>query len=259
MVDDDQILDVARNAARVAGEYLKTAQDSSRTVEFKGEVNLVTEFDRRSQEMICNILKEHFPAHSILAEEDLSIEKDRDLLWVIDPIDGTTNFAHSLPMYCVSIAFMMKGKYSVGVVYLPVLDEMFYAVRGSGAFLNGTKIKVSAQKDLGNSLLATGFPYDRREHIDDYIKPFKRFVASSRGVRRMGSAAIDLAYTAAGRFDGFWEYKLQPWDTAAGFLLVEEAGGKVTDFSGNPYDPFMKEILASNGQIHGEMIEAVNQ
>ncbi len=255
--DKEKILAVAREAAMEAGKYLVTSYNSSfrPEVEFKGVVDLVTEFDRRSQAIICDIIKRNFPGHSILAEEDLEVVKDRDLLWLIDPIDGTTNFAHSLPLFSVSIAFMKGGESIMGVVFVPLLGEMFYAVRGGGAYLNDKKIAVSGEKELDKSLLATGFPYDRMESIESYIQPFRRFVINSRGVRRMGSAAIDLAYTAAGRIDGFWEAKLQPWDMAAGFLLVQEAGGQVTDFSGNPFQPFMKECLASNGRIHSRMLD----
>jgi myo-inositol-1(or 4)-monophosphatase len=257
-MDDEKILKTAKEAALEAGKLLETA-DRQRTVEFKGEVDLVTEYDRRSQEIIQKLLESRFPDHSILAEEDLNIAKDKELLWVIDPIDGTTNFAHSLPLFCVSIAFMVQGKTRAGVIYVPPLKEMFSVIRGKGAFLNDNPLRVSTEKKPGNSLLTTGFPYDRKQKIDIYIKPFKRFVMSSRGVRRMGSAAIDLAYTAAGRYEGFWEYNLHPWDTAAGFLMVQEAGGIVTDFSGNDFDPWMREVLASNGHIHPFMLDVLNR
>ncbi|MCP5105711.1 MAG: inositol monophosphatase, partial [bacterium] len=190
-------------------------------------------------------------------EEDLDVRKEKELLWLIDPIDGTTNFARSLPAFCVSIAFLVAGKVQVGVVYVPLLDEMFYAVRGGGAFLNKKQIHVSKEKDLGKSLLATGFPYDRRESRINNVDHFNKFIVRALGIRRMGSAAIDICYTAAGRFDGFWELKLQPWDTAAAFLFLEEAGGTATDFSGNPFDPFMKECLATNGLIHSRMLEVI--
>jgi len=259
-MDDKKILSVAQEAALRAGKYLKKAYGYGQRpeVEFKGDVDLVTEKDRESQEIIYKIIKENFPQHSILGEEDLNIEKDKELLWLIDPIDGTTNFAHSLPMFCVSIAFLVEGKSRVGVVYVPLLEEMFYAARGSGAFLNKKKITVSKEKDLGKCLLATGFPYDRRESPENNVNHFNKFIVRARGIRRIGSAAIDLAYTAAGRFDGFWEIKLYPWDTAAALLMVEEAGGKVTDFSNNPFDPFMKECVASNGQIHQRILKIIN-
>jgi myo-inositol-1(or 4)-monophosphatase len=254
-IDNEKILAAARQAALETGGFLKKCYGRRAEVEFKGDVNLVTRWDRESQEIIHKIIKDNFPGHSILGEEDLNVEKDKELLWLIDPIDGTTNFAHSLPMFCVSIAFMVRGGAEVGVVYVPVLDEMFYACRGGGAFLNGERIQVSAETDLGKSLLATGFPYDRRESADNNVDNFNKFIVKARGIRRMGAAAIDIAYAAAGRFEGFWELKLFPWDTAAAFLMVEEAGGKVTDFSGNPFDPFMKEIVVSNGHIHQQMLD----
>lgn len=254
-MDKEKILAAARDAAFQAGKYMKASYGQHWEVEFKGEVDLVTRVDRESQGIIYGIIKENFPGHSILGEENLKVEKDSKLLWLIDPLDGTTNFAHSLPMFCVSIAFLVEGEAAVGVVYAPLLDEMFYAVKGGGAFLNEKKIKVSAETDLGNCLLATGFPYDRRRAKENNVANFNKFIVRTRGIRRMGAAAIDLCYTAAGRFDGFWEPKLFPWDMAAGFLLVQEAGGNVTDFSGNPFDPFMREIAASNGHIHQRMLE----
>ncbi|MCP5048577.1 MAG: inositol monophosphatase [bacterium] len=256
-IDNDKILSVTLEAARTAGDYLKkmNGRAGQPEVEFKGAVDLVTECDRESQAMICGTLEKHFPNHSILAEEDLHMVKDNALTWVIDPLDGTVNFAHSLPIFSVSIAFMVEGETRVGVVYAPMLGEMFHAVEGGGAFLNGKPLGVSNRENLGQSLLATGFPYDRREAVDHYIGLFKDFITKARDIRRMGSAAIDLAYTAAGRLDGFWEFKLKPWDTAAAWLMVKEAGGKVTDFSGNPFNPFMEECLATNGHIHEQMLE----
>lgn len=253
------ILNTAKDAALTAGKFLKESFNQQLEIEYKGEINLVTEKDRESQEMIYKLVKDRFPDHSILGEEDLSVEKDKDHLWLIDPIDGTTNFAQSIPMFCVSIAFMEKGSPRVGVVYLPMLDEMFHAVRGSGAFLNNKQIHVSKKTELGKSLLATGFPYDRRESKINNVNHFNKFILRSLCIRRMGSAAIDLCYTAAGRFDGFWELKLFPWDSAAGLLIVEEAGGKVTDFSGNSFNPFLKECLATNGLIHSQMLQTLNE
>jgi myo-inositol-1(or 4)-monophosphatase len=256
-MDYKKILTTARDASLAAGTYLKENFDRETEIEYKGDIDLVTEKDKESQKIIYKIIKQHFPLHSILGEEDLDVKKDKELLWLIDPIDGTTNFARSLPAFCVSIAFLVEGKTRVGVVYIPLLDEMFYAVRGSGAFLNKKQIAVSKEKDIGKSLLATGFPYDRRESKINNVNHFNKFIVRVLGIRRMGSAAFDLCYTAAGRFDGFWELKLAPWDTAAGLLMVEEAGGKITDFTGNPFDPFMKECLASNGLIHSQMMDII--
>lgn len=253
----EKILHTAQEAALTAGKYLRECFDQQLEIEYKGDINLVTERDRESQQIIYTIIKENFPGHSILGEEELKVEKDKALLWLIDPIDGTTNFAHSLPVFCVSIAFLLEGKAQVGVVYAPMLEEMFHTTRGSGAFLNRKQIHVSKEKDMGKSLLATGFPYDLRESENNNVSLFNKFIFETLAVRRMGSAAIDLCYTAAGRFDGFWELKLFPWDTAAGLLMVEEAEGKVTDFSGNPFDPFMKECAASNGLIHQQLLDII--
>lgn len=256
-MDYEHILDIAKEAALTAGKFLEKNYDRQTEIEFKGAIDLVTQKDRESQQMIYKIIKNHFPQHSILGEEDLNVEKDKELLWLIDPIDGTTNFAHSLPIFCVSIAFMEKGIPQVGVVYVPLLDELFHAVRGKGAFLNKKQIHVSKKTELGKSLLGTGFPYDRRVSEINNVDHFNKFIVRALCIRRMGSAAIDLCYTAAGRFDGYWELKLFPWDSAAGMLMVEEAGGTVTDFSGNPFDPFKKECLASNSHIHSQMLEVL--
>jgi len=257
-VDYKKILDVARQAALEAGSHLRRFYGQRPDVEFKGAVDLVTKRDKECQDMIHRAIQKNFPGHSILAEENLKVENDKECLWIVDPLDGTINFAHSLPMFSVSIAFQVAGDTRVGVVYVPVLDEMFHGIRGSGAFLWEKPLAVSSEKDLGNCLLATGFPYDRREN-PSYVDNIKKFLVKVRGLRRMGSAAIDICYTAAGRFDGFWEPKLHPWDSAAAYMLVEEAGGKMTDFSGNPYNPFMKECTASNGHIHRLMLAIINQ
>lgn len=253
------ILDTAIRAATEAGTYLKDTFSKRPKIEFKGKIDLVTERDRKSQEIIFNIIKREFPGHSILSEEDLNIEKDKELLWLIDPLDGTTNYAHSLPIFSVSIAFLEQGKTMAGAVYNPMLEEMFRAIKGDGVFLNNKQIHVSQSKDINNAVLATGFPYDLRESEITNFEQFKHFLFEARAIRRCGSAAIDLSYVAAGRFDGFWEFKLSPWDTAAAILFVTEAGGKVTDFSGNAFNPFMKECLASNSHIHSRMMEILKR
>ncbi len=256
-MNENKILKIAKEAALTAGKYLLDSVGKKTEIEYKGEIDLVTAHDRESQKIIYKIIMEHFPGHSILGEEDLDEKKDSEMLWVIDPIDGTTNFSRSLPAFCVSIAFMEKGVAQVGVVYVPMLDEMFWAVKGEGAFLNEKRIHVSKETNLGKSLLATGFPYDRRESEINNVEHFNKFIVRALGIRRMGSAAIDLCYTAAGRFDGFWELKLKPWDTAAAYLIVEEAGGKVSNFSGTPFSPFMNECLAANKEIQARMLEVL--
>ncbi len=258
-LDYSKILKIAKEASYQAGNYLKENFEVKPKVEFKGEINLITERDRKSQQIVYNIISNNFPEHSILGEEELNVEKDKGLLWIVDPLDGTTNYAHGLPYFCVSIAFMEEGVTKVGVVYNPMLDEMIWAKKDEGAYLNGKRLKVSNEVDINKSLIATGFPYDLRESEENNLNYFNEFIFNAQAVRRCGSAALDLAYVAAGRYDGFWELKLYPWDTAAAALFVEEAGGKVTDFSGNEFNPFKKECLASNGIIHNQLLEIIKK
>ncbi len=258
-LDYRKILKIAKEAAFQAGNYLKENFEIKPKVEFKGEINLITERDRKSQQIVYNIISSAFPEHSILGEEELNVERNKEFLWIVDPLDGTTNYAHGLPYFCVSIAFVENDETKVGVVYNPMLDEMIWAIRGEGAYLNGKRLKVSKEIDINKSLLATGFPYDLRESEENNINYFNSFIYKAQAVRRCGSAALDLAYVAAGRYDGFWELKLYPWDTAAAALFVEEAGGKVTDFSGKPFNPFKKECLASNGIIHNQLLDVIKK
>lgn len=247
-------LKIAKHAAREAGRLVLELRKSERTVEKKGKVDLVTDADRRSEQLIREIIESNFPDHSFIAEEGTEAEGDSEYLWLVDPLDGTTNYAHGLPIYCVSIGLLKKDKIIAGCIYNPNLDECFTAEAGKGAFLNGKPIHVSKTESLDDSLLATGFPYDIRETEDDNLKEFTAFYKKAQAVRRAGAAALDLAYVACGRFDGFWEFKLSPWDIAAGILLVEEAGGRATSYSGDRYDIYEGELVASNGLIHGEMV-----
>jgi myo-inositol-1(or 4)-monophosphatase len=242
--------------AREAGSILKHYAERDKQVEFKGRGNLVTIADKESEERIIRGIRERYPNHAILAEESgLSASGNgAEFRWVIDPLDGTTNFAHQYPFYCVSIALEQAGSMICGAVYDPVRDEMFSAARGAGAFLNGERIQVSPTDRLSHALLITGFPYNFREYVDTVVAQFRAFLIASQAVRRGGSAALDLCYVAAGRLDGFWELELHPWDTAAGALIAEEAGGRITDFSGGPFSIYRKEILVSNGRIHEEML-----
>ncbi len=256
---DQKCVDAARDAALLAGSFLKERFFEKPHVEFKGDIDLITQRDRQSQDIIHTVISNQFPSHSIMGEEDLRIDNPGEFLWVIDPIDGTTNYVHTLPFFCVSIALMVERRPYLGMVYNPMLDELFWSVKGQGAFLNKTRLQVSGEQDLGRSLLSTGFPYDLRESEDNNLDHFLTLIKVSQGIRRMGAAAIDLSYVAAGRFDGFWEMKLHPWDTAAAVVFVEEAGGTVTDFSGQPFDPFKKEVLATNGKIHSQMVEILSQ
>jgi len=227
-------------------------------VDYKGEVNLVTEADRRAEAVIVSTLHRHFPDHQVLAEESgEGTRRASPYKWIIDPLDGTTNFAHTFPMFCISIALETRGVVVLGVVYDPLREEIFLAEKGRGATLNGRPIRVSQTEKLNGSLLVTGFAYDVREDLKNNLDHFGNFSLRAQGVRRTGSAALDLCYVACGRLDGFWEMKLAPWDTAAGFLIATEAGATVTDFKGQPYTIYLKEIVASNGRIHREMVEVL--
>jgi myo-inositol-1(or 4)-monophosphatase len=243
--------------ARRAGTWLRKRLDEEHTVDFKGVINIVTEADRQSEDMIVSAILDRYPDHDILAEEKDRIPKGSPYRWIIDPLDGTTNYAHGYPVFCVSIALEVSGVVQYGAVYNPMLEEMFHARRGGGAFLNGRPLRVSGTGELSRSLLATGFPYDIRENADNNMGHFGVMAKQAQAIRRAGSAALDMAYVAAGRFDGFWELRLMPWDTAAGWLLVEEAGGRVTNLSGGAFTLDAPHIVASNGRIHESMIAAL--
>ncbi|MCE5262673.1 MAG: inositol monophosphatase [Deltaproteobacteria bacterium] len=239
--------------AREAGVLLREKIGDHHTIGYKGEVNLVTEADRLSEELIVERILGSFSDHDILTEESPAIAHGSPFRWIVDPLDGTTNYAHGFPVFSVSIALEVEGSIRLGAVYNPMLEEMFIAEKGAGAFLNGRRLAVSRAAELSRSLLATGFPYDLRSNPNNNMNYFEAMVLKSQAVRRVGSAALDLAYLAAGRFDGFWELKLAPWDIAAGWLLVEEAGGMVTDLPGGPFTFESSLILASNGLIHPEI------
>jgi myo-inositol-1(or 4)-monophosphatase len=247
--------DVALRIAREAGTFLREKFKSSHPIDFKGEINLVTEADRISEEIIASKIKKLFPDHDILAEEFTHTNIGSGFKWIVDPLDGTTNYAHGYPVFCVSLALQKLDEIILGIIYNPMLEEMFVAEKGKGAFLNDKKIHVSDTVRTTESLMATGFPYDIREDAQNNLNYFNEVILKVRGIRRAGSAALDLAYVAAGIFDGFWELKLSPWDTAAGWLMVDEAGGLVTDIQGSEYYLESKTILASNGKIHNEMID----
>lgn len=219
----------------------------------EGINNLVTEADHASEKAIINIIKNDFPSHFILSEETGALVSESDFKWIIDPIDGTVNFAHGIPICCVSIALEKDEKMIMGAVYNPFMNEMFVAEKGKGATLNGKPICVSTQTDVLKSCLVTGFPYVYDESKSSPLDVFGKLIKQGVPVRRLGSAAIDLCWVAAGRFDGFFEHHLQPWDSAAGFLMVTEAGGKVTDYAGNEYSPYQPHILATNGHIHDNL------
>jgi myo-inositol-1(or 4)-monophosphatase len=256
------IMDDLREFARVgeavvreAGGYLR--QNLGRGVEasYKGAVDLVTPFDVGAQEILVGRLAAAFPSHGFLAEEGLSRAGTSDCRWIIDPLDGTTNFAHAFPVFSVSAALECAGRPALGFVYDPMRDEMFRAEAGRGAFLNGVAVRVSGTADLGRSLLATGFPYDVRMSPENNLDHWARLIVRAQAIRRCGSAALDLSYVACGRFDGFWELKLKPWDVAAGALIVMEAGGRVTDFEGRPFALGSLGIVATNGLVHPAIVE----
>jgi myo-inositol-1(or 4)-monophosphatase len=250
----DKFLQIALEAAHEAGAVLLAEHSRPQKISYKGDVDLVTETDKRSEALIVGRLRREFPEHRIVAEEGSSGASAASRYeWHVDPLDGTTNFAHGYPCFAVSIGLLQDGEPVVGVVFNPVSDELFSAARGGGAFLNGKPIHVSTIEKLSTSLVATGFPVHKRGDTGN-IHYYWQFTLRSHGVRRDGSAALDLCSVACGRFEGFWEFGLKSWDTAAGTLLVTEAGGKVTDLSGGPYRAGGPNILVSNGHVHAEML-----
>jgi len=248
-------LEVAEKTAREAGVVLLENLGKVKKIEFKAKNSLVTEVDKLSEEIIINNIKKSFPSHDIFAEESGRHSENSDYLWLIDPIDGTTNYAHAYPFFSISIALEVKGEVEIGLVYDPVKDEMFTAEAGKGAHLNGELIKVSKSDSIEHSHVCTGFMHEVEWMVEANIKHFGNFIRRARAVRRDGSAALDVCYVACGRFDGFWELGLNPWDTAAAVLILKEAGGQVTTFSGDEYSIYLKEILASNSIIHDQMME----
>lgn len=247
----------AMNLARESGYLLKERFSDTHKIRYKGDIDIVTEADKLSEDFIIDAIKRNFPDHGILSEETAAIAGAGKLRWIIDPLDGTTNYSHGYPVFCVSIALENEGAIILGVIYDPMREDMFVAVRSEGAYLNNKKINVSSVKNISRSLLATGFPYDIRESKDNNLDYFNAMATKVQAIRRAGSAALDLAYLAAGRFDGFWELKLKPWDTAAGCLMVEEAGGKISDISGKKWHLQSPNLLASNGVIHKQMIKVL--
>ncbi len=248
-------LKVAKQIAVEAGDLLQSRFGRKQKIRHKGTIDIVTEMDLRSQALILRRLRDEFPEHDMVSEEGALTAGRSEFRWIIDPLDGTTNYAHGFPVYCVSIALAFQDAVIIGAVYCPTRQELFTGKLGGGAFLNGRKIRVSSVDCLDRALLATGFPYDIRTSPDNNLAHFERFARRAQAVRRAGAAALDLCYVGAGRFDGFWEIKLKCWDVAAGMLIVTEAGGVATNFSGGPIDLAHPRVLASNGHIHKEMIK----
>jgi myo-inositol-1(or 4)-monophosphatase len=248
---------VAYAAAARAGALVRARYRERQEVVLKGEVDLVTATDREAERLIVEAITAAFPEHGIVAEESAPRPGRDGHRWYVDPLDGTTNFAHGYPHFCVSIALARDDDLLLGLVYDPIREETFSALRGGGARLNGAPIGVSDTRALEHALLGTGFPYDRRQHADFYLSFLAEGMRRAQGVRRGGSAALDLCYVACGRLDGFWEWKLHPWDLAAGRLIIEEAGGRVTDATGGPHQLSGEETVASNGRIHGELLSMI--
>ncbi|MEN8134996.1 MAG: inositol monophosphatase family protein [Thermodesulfobacteriota bacterium] len=246
------LLRAATTAALEAGGIIRDMYDNPHQIRLKGAIDLVTEADIASEKAILAILAQRFPGSNVLAEESNSNYENIPAgpVWIVDPLDGTTNFAHGFPYFCVSIAYSVDQVTQAGVVYCPILDELFSVWQGGGAWLNGHRINVSGSDSLIESLVATGFPYDIQGNLEQIMSQLHRVLPAVRDVRRAGAAALDLAYVACGRLDGFWETNLKPWDTAAGQLLVKEAGGCVTDFRSGRWTPYVPEVLATNGHIH---------
>ena len=253
----ETLINATEAGAQVLKHYFtsKNLQISNK----EGVNNLVTEADHAAEKAIMDTIRQSFPDHFILSEEAGELIMDSQYKWIIDPIDGTVNYAHGIPICCVSIGVEYNGKMVLGAVYNPFLREFYIAERGKGSFLNGDAIHVSAETTVSKACLVTGFPYTYLDMPNGPLEVFERFIRKGVPVRRLGSAAMDLCWVAAGRFDGFYEHKLQAWDSAAGFLIVEEAGGKLSDFEGNEYSVYQPQILATNGKIHAEMLDWINK
>ncbi len=254
MLDLDKAMEFAVATVREAGAVLRDYYRNGVTVKYKGEIDLITEADHASEALILKRIRSAYPDCAILAEESGASANSSPYMWIADPLDGTTNFAHGLPIFSVTLALLVNGAIEIGATYDPIYDELYTAQRGQGAYLNSERLHVSAVSTLDQALLVTGFPYDRRTNPNNNIRQFTDFSLRAHGVLRLGSAALDLGAVAAGRLEGYWEFKINPWDIAAGVLMVKEAGGQVTMPDGLPLDLFARKIVASNGLIHEEMI-----
>lgn len=259
LVTEQQFNEIMLPLVREVGGYQKAKLNASHDIEFKGEINIVTEVDKKSEEMIIACLEQHFPKHDIMAEEGSGDRKDSAYKWIVDPLDGTVNYAHGYPHFAVSIALEHNGQILAGVVYDPMRDELFRAYKGGGAFLNDRPIKQSATKELNHSLMATGFAYNLRTSKENNTNHFKNMLMHAQGVRRDGTASLDICYVACGRFDGFWELNLFPWDTAAALLVALEAGCVSSKFDGSEFNVYEKDILVANANIHKDVVKVLKK
>lgn len=251
----DRILTTAAQAALAGGTIIKELYGKPHQIRHKGDIDLVTEADLASEKAIIEVVSYAFPQHTILAEESKSTYSTvpSGPTWIIDPLDGTTNFAHSFPFFGVSIGFFSDGHPTAGVIFCPLQNELFCSIKGKGAWLNGNPIQVTSENTLQKALIGTGFPYDVHGTLEQVCRAMRAVLPQVQDLRRAGAAALDLAYVACGRLDGFWEMNLKPWDSAAGALLVSEAGGTLSNFSGGPFDPFVPELIATNGRLHDQL------
>ncbi len=256
----DEVLQFAIDVAEDAGKItLNGFRNDSTSIEYKSRTNLVTSVDMESEEFIYSTIRKTYPSHTIIAEEGSRNDQPGEFMWYVDPIDGTNNFAHGIPHFCISVGLYSRTENSMvcGAIYNPCSGEMFSARKGNGAYLGSSSIHVSGTDDLGISILATGFPYDKENAEINNLREFNAFLPGLQGVRRMGSAALDLCYVACGRFDGYWEHALSPWDIAAGAIIAMEAGATVTRYDGSPFDPEVPQLCVSNGKIHRQMLDVL--
>lgn len=254
MTEKNDIKELLINTAKMAGDLVLAEFGKVQSIEFKGEIDIVTEMDKLAEDLIISEIKKKFPDHGIITEESDEQNVSAKSRWIIDPIDGTTNYAHGFPFFCTSIGFEVDGVIEAGCVYLPYMNELFFAELGGGAFLNDKPIKVSTIIEVDKSLLATGFPYDIRTSKNNNLDNFVKVVKTAQAIRRPGAAAIDICYVAAGRLEGFWEVKLKPWDMAAAKIILEEAGGRLSGFDGEEFSIYEDFCLATNGLVHDELV-----
>jgi myo-inositol-1(or 4)-monophosphatase len=252
-------LDTAVAMVRSAGQHALACLGQSTSIEYKGAINPVTEVDKHNESVMVGMVRERYPDHAIVAEEGSGEAKESRFCWYIDPLDGTVNWTHGLPWFSASAGLLVDGVAEAGAIYVPATDELYTAGRGQGAFCNGQRLRVSEERELRRAVLGTGFPYDVASRVDDILAPLRVFLQRAQGVRRTGSACLDLCMVAAGRYDGFWELGLSVWDVAAGFLVVQEAGGRVSDFSGRPGALLTDQVLVSNGHLHDALLACFTQ